>query len=92
MAGIIMHLSSCPQKERHRILREEFGVKFGDEDKLYIGMLERGATSPAKSVPLEKSALVRRGLRMGHLGKGKGGFYLAETGQMIARGAKRIFN
>ncbi|MFH1224675.1 MAG: hypothetical protein V1676_02620 [Candidatus Diapherotrites archaeon] len=90
--AFMLPLSAYPEAERHRIFKEEFGVRFTDADRLYIGLLEKGAVCAAKAATLEKTALVRRGLKMEHLKEARGKVYLSDLGILVAQGAKRIFN
>ena len=85
-------LTSYPMREQKKILKEEFGVKLEESDKLYIGLLEKKATTEKKALKIWENQTVKEGLKFRQLAKTKDGrVYLTELGQTIAKGAKTLF-
>ncbi|MFH1696559.1 MAG: hypothetical protein ABH854_01470 [Candidatus Diapherotrites archaeon] len=90
---MIKRMSEYPLEEQKEILREEFGIKMDNSDKLYMSLIKEGAISPENAIRLPLgNGIIKEGLKLGHLKKGKQGrIYLTKIGRMIAEGAVELF-
>lgn len=85
--------SDLSSKEQNQILKEKFGLIYGESDRIYIGLLQKKATNAKNAIKLELTPVVRKGLKLKHLARAEGEkFFLTPIGEIIALGAKKIFS
>lgn len=84
-------LLELPEDVQRLIIRTIYYPNPSQEEIILIHLLLNEATSPQKSVSLNKDQTIRKLVKQGQIAEENGKLYLSDEGEIVAQGALKIY-
>lgn len=84
-------LLGLPEDLQKLIIKTAYYPIPSREEEILVYLYSKGAKNPDKAIPLEKTKIVNKLLKQGQLLESGKGIYLSDEGEIITRGALKLY-
>lgn len=84
-------LLGLPESLQRLIIKTAYYPTPSREEEILVHVYLKDAKTPEKAMPLEKTEIVKKLLKQGQLLETEKGIYLSEEGEIVTRGALKLY-